>query len=193
MSPPADWAKTGIQQGKTYDLQAGEGRRIFEECLERAKRSPHWNVESVAESLPASGPRFGQEILVRPRLGQGLFSLSVRDAYGGACAVTGEHSAPVLEAAHIRPYAEGGEHRIDNGLLLRRDLHRLFDLGYVTVTPDYVFHVGEGCVMNSTTAGATTASMGQSSLFPRTRLGGRIGSYWIGTRETGSKGDDVER
>jgi putative restriction endonuclease len=75
-------------------------------------------------------------------LGQGLFSLAVRDAYSGACAVTREHSVPVLEAAHILPYAHGGQHNVDNGLLLRRDLHRLFDLGYVTVTPDYVFRVG---------------------------------------------------
>jgi len=49
----------------------------------------------------------------------------------------------VLEAAHIRPYAAGGEHAVSNGLPLRRDLHRLFDLGYVTVTPDFTFLVGE--------------------------------------------------
>ena len=42
----------------------------------------------------------------------------------------------MLEAAHIRPYGEGGEHRVDNGLLLRRDLHTLFDRGYVTVAPE---------------------------------------------------------
>jgi putative restriction endonuclease len=46
-----------------------------------------------------------------------------------------------LDAAHIRPYAEGGEHSVSNGLLLRRDIHCLFDLGYVTVTPDHVFEV----------------------------------------------------
>ena len=50
---------------------------------------------------------------------------------------------PVLEAAHIKPYGRGGEHRVDNGLLLRSDLHRLYDQGYVTVTADYVFKVGE--------------------------------------------------
>jgi putative restriction endonuclease len=41
----------------------------------------------------------------------------------------------VLDAAHIRPYSLRGEHRIENGLLLRKDLHALFDAGYVTVTP----------------------------------------------------------
>jgi predicted restriction endonuclease len=48
---------------------------------------------------------------------------------------------PALDAAHIRPYAEGGEHAVSNGLLLRRDIHCLFGLGYVTVTPDNVFEV----------------------------------------------------
>ncbi|MEX2207188.1 MAG: HNH endonuclease [Myxococcota bacterium] len=51
-----------------------------------------------------------------------------------AVAVTGERTLPVLEAAHIRPYAQGGDHRIDNGLLLRSDLHTLFDRGYLTMT-----------------------------------------------------------
>jgi putative restriction endonuclease len=65
------------------------------------------------------------------------------DAYGGACAVTREHSTPVLEAAHIMPYALGGQHAVSNGLLLRSDLHRLYDRGYVTVTADHVCRVGE--------------------------------------------------
>ena len=63
------------------------------------------------------------------------------DAYGGACAVTNEHSLPVLEAAHIRPWGEGGRHELSNGLPLRRDIHRLFDLGFVTVRPDLRFAV----------------------------------------------------
>jgi putative restriction endonuclease len=75
-------------------------------------------------------------VLIQPRLGQGVFRLAVTDAYGRACAVTNEHSLPALEAAHIKPYAEGGEHEVRNGLLLRSDLHRLFDRGYVTVTPE---------------------------------------------------------
>jgi putative restriction endonuclease len=48
---------------------------------------------------------------------------------------------PALEAAHIRPYGDGGEHEERNGLLLRRDIHSLFDAGYVTVTPDLRFEV----------------------------------------------------
>jgi len=65
----------------------------------------------------------------------------VTDAYERRCAVTAERTLPVLEAAHIKPYAQSGAHEIDNGLLLRADLHTLFDRGYVTVTPDMRFRV----------------------------------------------------
>ena len=43
------------------------------------------------------------------------------------CAVTGEKTLPVLDAAHILPYSKGGSHDVRNGLLLRRDIHSLFD------------------------------------------------------------------
>ncbi len=55
-------------------------------------------------------PRYGTPATYLPRLGQGIFRVQVLDAYGRACAVTGEHSLPVLDAAHIRPYGQGGEH-----------------------------------------------------------------------------------
>lgn len=140
VSPPGDWAPTGIQQGKTYALDSGEGARVLRDCMERALGGGrYWNIEPPAEPVP----RYGTPVQVRPRLGQGTFSLAVRDAYGGACAVTREHSVPVLEAAHIVPFARGGAHRVDNGLLLRSDLHRLYDRGYVTVTPDLRFLVGD--------------------------------------------------
>ena len=73
--------------------------------------------------------------MARGRLGQGAFRVLVTDAYLRRCAVTGEKTLPVLEAAHIKPYALEGPHSVKNGILLRSDLHKLFDLGYVTVTP----------------------------------------------------------
>ena len=71
----------------------------------------------------------------------GGFRLLVTDVYQRRCAVTLERTLPALEAAHIRPYADGGTHEVSNGLLLRRDIHSLFDAGYVTVTPDLRFEV----------------------------------------------------
>jgi putative restriction endonuclease len=50
--------------------------------------------------------------------------------------MTNERTLPVLEAAHIQPYAVGGAHELSNGLCLRSDLHKLFDHGYMTVDPD---------------------------------------------------------
>src|SRR5258708_30539604 len=78
-------------------------------------------------------PRYGPPVFTRPRLGQGSFQAAILDAYARRCAITGERVLPVLEAAHIVPYGEGGEHRVDNGLLLPRDLHALFERGYLTV------------------------------------------------------------
>jgi putative restriction endonuclease len=136
---PTDWPRTG-QRPKKYELESGEGRRIWEQCLDVSQRlSPpkvlHFGLESGEQA------RFGTPLLVRPRLGQGTFRIAVTEAYERACAITGEHSLPVLDAAHIRPYAEGGHHRTSNGLLLRADLHRLFDMGYLTVTPDMQVNV----------------------------------------------------
>lgn len=118
--------------GSVIDLDGNEGRHLWEACLERASAStltPDWIPEVFDRQ------RRGRPHVVTPRLGQGSFRLAVMEAYDGGCAVTGEHSMPALEAVHIRPYSVGGEHEIPNGLPLRRDLHRLFDLGYVSVTP----------------------------------------------------------
>ena len=57
------------------------------------------------------------------------------EAYSRSCAITGERTLPVLEAAHIKPYSLAQQHEVSNGLLLRADLHKLFDEGYVTVDP----------------------------------------------------------
>ena len=62
-------------------------------------------------------------------------------AYDRRCAITGSKIRPVLQAAHIRPVTDGGEHRLDNGLLLRSDVHTLFDHGYLGVDPRYRLHV----------------------------------------------------
>lgn len=136
---PPDWSRN-IVSGRTYDLERGPGRALWEACVERAVATTSAAAEpwlaAAAEQL-----RFGSPSVIAPRLGQGSFRIAVLDAYGRACAVTGEHSLPVVEAAHIRPYSDGGTHEVCNGIPLRRDLHRLFDLGFVTVRPDRSFAV----------------------------------------------------
>lgn len=136
---PADW-KARTQTDKKYDLTTGEGRRVWEECLGAARdlaaTSPN-RTGQVAEVAP----RYGDPVLVCPRLGQRTFRIAVMDAYDRACAATGEHSLPALDAGHIRAFSEGGPHSTSNGVLLRADLHRLFDKGYITILPDYCVEV----------------------------------------------------
>jgi putative restriction endonuclease len=134
---PGDWSPR-TQTGAGYDLSHGEGLRIWMACQERTIARAFGDVLKVNEPVG----RYGAPTLHAPRLGQGIFRVRVLDAYDRACAVTGEHSLPVLEAAHIKPYANGGEHAVSNGLALRSDLHRLLDRGYVTVDEATRFIVG---------------------------------------------------
>jgi putative restriction endonuclease len=82
-----------------------------------------------------------REVTVRE--GQGAFRLRLLRAYEGQCAITGEHTEPVLDAAHIQPYLGPRSNHVQNGLLLTKEFHALFDEGYVTVTPDYEVRVSE--------------------------------------------------
>jgi putative restriction endonuclease len=131
---PADWSPN-IVQGKTYDLEQEPGRTLWHQ-VEDAVAGLRAAQPRAEAPLVLAAERFGSPQFVMRRLGQGSFRLMVTDAYDRRCAVTAERTLPALEAAHIKPYGEGGEHRVDNGLLLRRDLHALFDRGYLTVTPD---------------------------------------------------------
>lgn len=87
--------------------------------------------------------RYGTPTLITPRLGQGAFRIAVTEAYGRQCAVTGGKVLPALDAAHIKPYAEGGFHTKSNGILLRKDIHCVFDAGYATVDHNYRFLVSK--------------------------------------------------
>lgn len=87
------------------------------------------------------GPVFGDPRLAPQRLGQQSFQAVVLTAYHRRCAITGTKIAPVLQAAHIRPVSKGGEHRLDNGLLLRSDVHTMFDRGYLAVDTRYRLQV----------------------------------------------------
>jgi putative restriction endonuclease len=140
VKPPDDWPENAVQ-GKRYDLLSGEGARVWRECL--ARRNPGQMVGEATGIPQYTAERYGEPVLVSPRLGQGIFRLAVTGAYGRACAVTGEHSLPALDAAHIQPFGEGGVHEVSNGLLLRSDIHKLFDKGYVGVTPDHRFVVSK--------------------------------------------------
>ncbi len=65
------------------------------------------------------------------------------EAYHRRCAITGEKTLPVLNASHIKPYSKEGPHIASNGLLLRQDIHTLFDRGYITINKDHVVEVSK--------------------------------------------------
>ncbi|MFQ5511988.1 MAG: HNH endonuclease [Candidatus Krumholzibacteriia bacterium] len=134
---PSNW-RPSIQQGKTYDTEEPVGRAIMEQVLERLPRYQH-DRDPAKLPMPTPEPPglYGSEYLTRARLGQGAFRVLVTDAYERRCAITGERTLPVLQAAHIKPFAESGPNRVDNGLLLRSDLHILFDRGFLTIDKDH--------------------------------------------------------
>ncbi len=116
-----------VSFGKGYDLRARDGSALWESVMGR-------------HGVRGSGSQLGifaEPVLVRSRMGEGTFRVLVTDAYDRRCAVTGEAALPVLEATHVRPVREGGVHQVRNGILLRSDLRRLFDRGYLTITPKH--------------------------------------------------------
>jgi len=129
IDPPADFSPN-IVRGKGYDLTRSPGKELWAEVRLRLQGLSH--AGAVADGSAV----YGDPVLVKQRLGQGAFRILVTDIYGRRCAVTGERALPTLEAAHLVPVSKGGQHRVDNGLLLRSDVHTLFDRGYLTVTPE---------------------------------------------------------
>lgn len=142
IKPPPSWSQN-IVSFRGYSTDDSEGLALWEAISDaRVSSEPIRPGPGMSEPLPPL-PRFGEPTLIRPRLGQGAFRLLVTDLYDRRCAITRERTLPALEAAHIKPYGEGGEHVASNGILMRRDVHSLFDAGYVTVTPDYRFEVSK--------------------------------------------------
>lgn len=135
---PSNWS-VNIVQGKTYSTEEQVGANLWAEVQERIEGI---SVENKA-TYSVAKERYGREYFTRPRLGQGAFRVLVTEAYSRRCAITGERTLPVLNASHIKPYSQEGPHIISNGLLLREDLHTLFDRGYMTVTEDYRVEVSK--------------------------------------------------
>jgi putative restriction endonuclease len=129
---PPTWS-ANIVQGAGYDMDEPAFRPYFDLLMTRMLGV----TVDVEGPWHRPGPVFGDPRLVPQRLGQRSFEGVVLSAYNGRCAVTGDKIRPVLQAAHIRPVSDGGEHRLDNGLLLRSDVHTLFDRGYLGVDPRY--------------------------------------------------------
>jgi len=140
--PIPDW-RNQIVRGKTkgYELDKEAGKFIWNNLQRAWQHQRVYYLDEESQRIEEERARYGKETTIRPRLGQRAFRILVTDAYARACAITEEHSLPVLEAAHIKPFYEEGPHAVFNGLLLRSDFHRLFDRGYITITPEYRIEV----------------------------------------------------
>jgi putative restriction endonuclease len=136
---PTDW-KQPIVQGKGYDTASGLGKKLWEDVQLRLQaRKDLWEEARIAE--PHAG--YGSPVTVLPRLGQGSFRVLVTDVYQRRCSVTQERTLPALDAVHIKPFGKSGPHSVNNGILFRSDIHKLFDTGYVTISPDHHFEVSK--------------------------------------------------
>jgi putative restriction endonuclease len=136
-APPAppDWS-ANIVQGKTYDLAQQSGSYVEDLLLQLLATSAAPQHPDAQAPALVPGPIYGDPRLTSVRVGQRAFKALVQEAYGRRCAITGDKIVPVLQAAHIRPITNDGDNRVDNGLLLRSDVHTLFDRGYLGVHPD---------------------------------------------------------
>lgn len=130
---PKDFAPN-IVRGRRYSLLAVGSAHSAVEAVFRHR--------AAKESDAVIAPRtLGDSALTIPRIGQQAFKAVIAENYHHRCAITGDRVRPVLEAAHILPVERGGQHRRDNGLLLRSDVHTLFDRGYLGVTEGYRLRV----------------------------------------------------
>ncbi len=85
-----------------------------------------------------------EQVRLLRRKGQEQFRANVLDAYGGQCAISNCNVREALQAAHIFPYRGTHTNTTSNGLLLRADLHLLFDAQLLSVDPEHhQVHISE--------------------------------------------------
>ncbi len=115
LAAPDDW-RPSVAHGKVY--QGDEARALWDALRERL--GDRWDDAPPADDA----------------LYPGRLRLAVAEAYGRRCAATGERSLAALDVVHLHPPSRGGPNRVENGLLLRADLARLFEHGLLWVEPD---------------------------------------------------------
>jgi DNA-directed RNA polymerase subunit RPC12/RpoP len=119
------------KQNSIRELDATQLRPLLEQNF--AVSEPWWDAQVREDEQIAGGHTVG---LCKNRIGQQRFREALLARYGEACAFTGPQPPAILEAAHLLPYNENPEHEVRAGLLLRRDLHTLFDDFLITINPD---------------------------------------------------------
>lgn len=146
--PPSRWIPWGVDRGWSPGIMRGKTEHDparIEILLDALLRdSPTEPEEFTAQFEPLDVDE--RQIAIaetRMRVGQGAFRARLLDVYGRRCAISGERTEPVLDAAHIQSYLGPRSNHVQNGLVLTKEFHALFDAGYVTVTPDHVVRVSD--------------------------------------------------
>jgi putative restriction endonuclease len=128
-----------IEEGSTQSL-AVYSREELESWLSTgvpARAQLMSTVESeafdVARAVSAEDARARLRRAIAVRQGQPRFRRELLKTYGGRCAISNCDVPETLEAAHILPYRGQHTNHVQNGLLLRADLHTLFDLGLIGI------------------------------------------------------------
>lgn len=116
----------GAKHTVIEELRLGDGEAWEPETEE------NWNTDFVGGNTDTRDLAF---LAVRLRRGQATFRNALISAYGPQCMVTGCRVLAVIEAAHIKPYRGIEDHHVQNGLLLRADIHTLFDLNLIGIRP----------------------------------------------------------
>jgi hypothetical protein len=121
-------ARMHLSAGPTINKVNGDAKGAFGLTPEEA------DTEAYTPQAKDNRPLVERQI--RERRGQQAFRDALRIRYGDICLVTGCELLAVLEAAHIVPYRGQDDHHPENGLLLRSDIHTLFDLDLISIGPD---------------------------------------------------------
>lgn len=127
-------AVVGLRIAKLLEDSAGTTSLLSEPSRIQLEVEPTEIGEHSVEHEQAEDRQRVLAAIMR-RQGQPDFRKSLLEAYGGRCAITGYNVTEALEAAHIRPYSGRSSNAVSNGLLLRADVHTLFDLYLIGVDP----------------------------------------------------------
>ncbi len=122
------------KQANILPLEEDQYREILRSFSDNSAARQH--DEDIDHDIPTDDHRQFVSRLSPVRPGQATFRQMLLSAYQGRCAVTGCDVKTALEASHLVNYVGPRSDRIDNGLLLRVDLHRLFDAHLISIDPD---------------------------------------------------------
>ncbi|RPF21320.1 HNH endonuclease [Myceligenerans xiligouense] len=139
------WFTLDFSSRECQDLAVTPLPLPLETPLRQMRRATTPELATIHQRVPDDRPSRAsghKRFLLRTRMvtqrqGQAAFRNMLLKAYEGRCAVTLSDVLATLQAAHIEPYDGAATNVVSNGLLLRADIHNLFDLGLLWLDDEY--------------------------------------------------------